>query len=622
MLGPRGRRWLLASVTALAAVLAGQFLAQAPASAALMYDQGGFATSYAQDGTLQIFRVATNIGNNSKLYHYYGHAGENLTSEVLDDGLPFGEKGFPSAINYGTSLQVFYKSGGALIRKYYNAGWWTTETVVGSGVNSSPATAVDISTLHTAYVTSSGALVDRWNSGGGWSSQTVVPGSCDGSFTPAMGNFNGQLHILANCVGSWIHFWKDPGSPWTSEFLGQRMSPGTGGIALSTGNGEFDVVGNATDGKLWRWWYTSNDGWREQPIANGQAAGRVQVGWFNSSLHAAWVDGTRMHNSWLNGSTWSDEPLACNFGACSDVDAVALGTSYFLVDTQEPYHPWRWTPSDGWRQLNIPQWKLAFVKTKNTGSGMIEVHQTPDPYQSFDMHVTSGFSAAEDGNGTFEMVGNKLVYFKTRNTGSGKVELHYRTAESNFSDGVSIPTWFDVADGANGVFNLVDDGIVFIKTRNTGSGMIEVHKLPSWNPQAPPYLSTATNIPLAEADNGVFQMSGESLVFIKTRNTGSGKIEVHITGTDTAGSCSFCQWSLHRATVFNAGDRDNGTFSIRSLTPYSQDLIFIKTRNTSTGKVELFVASSATDYQQQNLATATAYNVSDGPNGWWNLNHT
>jgi hypothetical protein len=115
---------------------------------------------------------------------------------------------------------------------------------------------------------------------------------------------------------------------------------------------------------------------------------------YNSPLTGAW---------WPSQVTWA-KGYNCGHSAC--FCAPAAGGNY---SSGTPPQPVDATPSG--------TWKLALVKTKNTGSGTVEVHQTPNPYQDFDMHATSGFSAGEDGNGSFEMVGNKLVYFKTRYTG-------------------------------------------------------------------------------------------------------------------------------------------------------------------------------------------------------------
>jgi len=101
-----------------------------------------------------------------------------------------------------------------------------------------------------------------------------------------------------------------------------------------------------------------------------------------------------------------------------------------------------------------------------------------------------------------------------------------------------------------------------------------------------------------------------------THNTGSGRVEVHIADPAT----NYTTWKMHAATVFSSGDWTNGVFSMHNV--YSGgdgDLVFIKTRSTGTGTVELFVASGGGGYGSLNLATPTAYSVGDGGNGWWDL---
>ena len=260
---------------------------------------------------------------------------------------------------------------------------------------------------------------------------------------------------------------------------------------------------------------------------------------------------------------------------------------------------------------------LAYVKTRNTGAGLVEVHQLPAPYQSFDMHALTGFSATEDGNGTFEMQGGNLVYFKTSNTASGRVELHIRTAASGFQSGADVATTFVVGDGGNGVFELVNGDIVFIKTRNTGSGKIEVHRVSAANLSGPPVQDAATALSGAEAGNGTFQMSGNDLVYIKTRNTGGTRVELHVVD----GGTNYTTFKVHTPTVFATSDADNGVWSVRNLFSAGiGDLVFIKTRNTASGTVELFAAGAAGNYQQPNLQTSTGIGVSDGANGFFNLN--
>jgi len=278
-----------------------------------------------------------------------------------------------------------------------------------------------------------------------------------------------------------------------------------------------------------------------------------------------------------------------------------------------------WFAANGFRAIRykkVGTWQLSLVKTRSI-SGNIEVHEAADPYQSFGLHAATGLSAGEANLGQFQLLSDQLMYVKTSATGSGRVELHSRSAASGFqSPGVDLATWFSVGDGSNGLFSIVNGDLVFIKTRNTGSGMVEVHRVSGANLTGPPVYSVATLIPTADAANGTFQMVGNDLVFIKTHNTGSGRVEVHIADPAT----NYTTWKLHAATVFSSGDWTNGVFSMHNV--YSGgdgDLVFIKTRSTGTGTVELFVASGGGGYGSLNLATPTAYSVGDGGNGWWDL---
>jgi len=275
--------------------------------------------------------------------------------------------------------------------------------------------------------------------------------------------------------------------------------------------------------------------------------------------------------------------------------------------------PSSWYPYGSGGSLN----HLSFVKTRGVSS--IEVHQSPNPYTGFDLHSASGLSAAEAGLGQFSMVDDKLVYVKTQATGSGKVELHWRTAASGFTSGYSTPTVFNLGDGPNGLFSLVGSDLVFIKIRNTGSGRVEVHKVSSANDyQSSPYLSVATLISVADAANGTFQMYGNDLVFIKSRNTGYGRVEVHVLD----GSCGFCQWRIQAVSLFSQGEDTNGWFRYGDALGNDGigDLIFIKTKNTGSGMVELFATSSSNGFTQFGMATATGFHPSDADNGWWGMN--
>jgi hypothetical protein len=99
----------------------------------------------------------------------------------------------------------------------------------------------------------------------------------------------------------------------------------------------------------------------------------------------------------------------------------------------------------------------VFIKTKNTGSGKVELFEIPGPdyKQAPSVATPTWFSPADANNGWFQMAGSTLVFIKTKNTGSGKVELFeipgpdYKQAPS-----VATPTWFSPADANNGWFQL------------------------------------------------------------------------------------------------------------------------------------------------------------------------
>jgi hypothetical protein len=87
----------------------------------------------------------------------------------------------------------------------------------------------------------------------------------------------------------------------------------------------------------------------------------------------------------------------------------------------------------------------------------VEVHSATasSTYQN-GQHSTTWFSAADANNGWFQMVGPDLYFVKTKNTGSGRVEVHSATAASGYQrSSVDLPTWFSPADADNGWFQVV-----------------------------------------------------------------------------------------------------------------------------------------------------------------------
>jgi 5-hydroxyisourate hydrolase-like protein (transthyretin family) len=294
-----------------------------------------------------------------------------------------------------------------------------------------------------------------------------------------------------------------------------------------------------------------------------------------------------------------------------------------------------------WRFGSVPSTTLAtrdlaFVKWAPTGSGRIEVHTATaaSGYASFGVHAATPIGAG-DTNGVFDMADvnadgrSDLVYIKRRNTGSGRIEVHWVNAATGYSSfGGNIATVFSTADDPNGSFEMADmngDGradLVFTKTRNTGSGRIELH----WADAASGYArfgaNLATAFSLADAGNGYFHpadMNADGrvdLAFVKIRNTGSGRIEVHWANA-AAGYGSF---GGHYATALSGAERNNGWFETVDMNgDRAADLVFIKDYNVGSGRIELHWLDAGAGFTRVTLSAATAFSAAEAGHGFFTM---
>ena len=144
--------------------------------------------------------------------------------------------------------------------------------------------------------------------------------------------------------------------------------------------------------------------------------------------------------------------------------------------------------------------------------------------------------------------------------------------------------------------------LAFIKTANTPNGHVEVHLASETSGYMTRILETATTF--ANESDGFWQLlPNEDLVFIKTSNTPSGHVEVHIASS----ASNYQSRILETATTF-ANESDG----FWQLLP-NEDLAFIKTSNTPNGHVEVHIASRASNYQVRTVETPTTFmNESDG----------
>ena len=159
---------------------------------------------------------------------------------------------------------------------------------------------------------------------------------------------------------------------------------------------------------------------------------------------------------------------------------------------------------------------------------------------------------------------------------------------------LEVPTTF--ANEQDGTWLMADwdrDGIpdlIFIKTANTPSGRVEVHVASGKSNYQTRVLETATTF--ANEQDGTWLMADwdrdgiPDLIFIKTANTPSGRVEVHV----ASGKSNYQTRVLEVATAFS--NEQDGTWLMadwdRDGIP---DLIIVKTANTPNGHVEVHVAS-------------------------------
>lgn len=370
-----------------------------------------------------------------------------------------------------------------------------------------------------------------------------------------------------------------------------NMTPGVTGIAVDLLEAEKDYYVSIA-------W---NNGTGISPDPNAQQ--RVSFEWVPSrwavSVPEQYVCGSHWNSAQDNGwCIFGTTRAYVSHGYRNNVSVPFSGNQSFTYPVSAPPPPATTGPD------------LFFVKTRNTdpAHGWVEVHAAiPQLGYGDGWHAGTRFGTGEQNNGWFQMVGNDLWYIKTKNTGSGRVELHSATAASGYKSGEDIATYISTNDQGNGWFQMVGTELFFIKTKNTGDGHVEVHSAT----RASGYQSGQHNaswIPASDNSNGWFQMLGADLFFVKTKNTGSGRVEMHVAWASTN-----YQGADHSVTRFGSNEQDNGWFQI-----IHRDLWFIKTRNSGSGRVEIHSATEASGYTA-GQSNATWMSPLDQSNGWFQV---
>jgi hypothetical protein len=361
--------------------------------------------------------------------------------------------------------------------------------------------------------------------------------------------------------------------------------------------------------------------------------GPVKLGVSSNQLEAAWNSGNEA-NGWVGTNFHAGDPMdhcisLCGYGTIAWL-AQQLGTPLPAgVNGNLPgYAAFTWgtigildvasmiaITSEAWlrqpttvkRSALAGPGTLAFIKTANTPSGDVEVHLASgvSGYQERSLETATTFFNETDG--VWQVLPTlDLVFIKTSNTPNGHVEVHIASRSSNYQQrALELATTF--GNEADGTWQLLPNlDLAFIKTSNTPNSHVEVHIASRSSNYQQRTLEVATTF--ANEGDGYWQLlSNLDLVFIKTSNTPSGHVEVHIASR----SSNYQQRTLELATTF--ADESDGVWQLLS----NLDLAFIKTSNTPEGLVEVHIASRASNYQQRTFELGTTFaNESDGT---WNL---
>lgn len=191
-----------------------------------------------------------------------------------------------------------------------------------------------------------------------------------------------------------------------------------------------------------------------------------------------------------------------------------------------------------------------------------------------------------------------LAFIKTANTATGRVEVYIASGASGYQTRI-LETSTVFPEATNGVWSLLDfdgDGILdlaFIGTSNTASGFVEIHvasgalgfqahtfdAVTAWDEHADVVYSL---VPFSPGSN-----NGD-LSLIRTSNDPTGQVTVQVTSR----SSGYIDLIVNDSSAFIEETATEGDWS---LVDYNGDglldLVFIQTKGTKTGLVNVLIAS-------------------------------
>ncbi|MBI3294689.1 MAG: hypothetical protein HYZ71_08155, partial [Deltaproteobacteria bacterium] len=240
---------------------------------------------------------------------------------------------------------------------------------------------------------------------------------------------------------------------------------------------------------------------------------------------------------------------------------------------------------------------------------------------AYGIDLNGGTNPLIDGSGLFFFenlnlqVGNDgdLMNIMRRNTGSGRVEVHTLSRVSNYQQynmhvatprGAGESDKFDFLSGGGPL----NGDLVEIMRRNTGSGKVEVHILSRGSNYQTYTTHAATPITLADAENYSFLMVGRDLVAVRRRGGGllqsKGQMELFM----LAASSNYSQYIIATPLPWATGEEWKFDFVVRD-----RDIVAVLKAMSGSAKIEAHSLTAGSNYQNFGLHIATAIGINDGP---------
>jgi hypothetical protein len=285
---------------------------------------------------------------------------------------------------------------------------------------------------------------------------------------------------------------------------------------------------------------------------------------------------------------------------------------------------------------------LVFIDTASKDWVGIQVAAGASGFQESAHVESTSFPASEGANGTWQVVPYAeknpdppaLVLIRTvterpgvdvwvdyEHGGPGKPLLElmssFRTALGPAGAWQAIP----MVPESYGALSVTPD-LALIQTAQTHQGQVEVHYTQYRNSFAAPITDFVTCFKATDPSLGTYVLADmgshgrpPDLVFIQTARTASGRVELSY----ATGASGYAQKSRTYATDFRLADAGNGTWGLADMDAGGvPDLVYIKTANTDSGRIEVWYARAADGYKSPS-GGYTMFDAALGQSGRWQV---